>query len=176
MKIVTIGRGTIGGGLAALWRAAGHEVDEIGRDGGDRPARTSYSSLYPGITPALKGVSGLVGKTAIDATNIMSAPEGTFPSYAEEVSPSPEALLARASTGTLAVSSRRSRSNASGRPTSTCPAWLSGGVPVGDGLSERIGRKCKSAIFEAPGVGADLVGEQVGMAWVAKWPARSGSA
>ncbi len=85
MKIVTIGRGTIGGGLAALWRAAGHEVDEIGRDGGDRPARTSYSSLYPGITPALKGVSGLVGKTAIDATNIMSAPEGTFPSYAEEV-------------------------------------------------------------------------------------------
>ena len=34
MKIVTIGRGRIGGGLARLWREAGHDVDELGRDGG----------------------------------------------------------------------------------------------------------------------------------------------
>lgn len=35
LKIVTIGRGTIGGGPAGLWRAAGHDVEELGRDGGD---------------------------------------------------------------------------------------------------------------------------------------------
>lgn len=35
MKIATIGRGTIGGGLADLWRAAGHDVEELGPDGGD---------------------------------------------------------------------------------------------------------------------------------------------
>ena len=35
MKIVTIGRGNVGGGLGALWRKAGHEVTELGRDGGD---------------------------------------------------------------------------------------------------------------------------------------------
>lgn len=34
MRIATIGRGSIGGGLAELWRAAGHEVTEIGREGG----------------------------------------------------------------------------------------------------------------------------------------------
>ena len=35
MKIATIGRGTIGGGLARLWRDAGHDVTELGRDAGD---------------------------------------------------------------------------------------------------------------------------------------------
>jgi len=35
VKIVAIGRGNAGGGLAALWRVAGHKVIELGRDGGD---------------------------------------------------------------------------------------------------------------------------------------------
>src|SRR6266513_2420553 len=35
MKITVIGRGNVGGGLAAFWRAAGHEVTELGREGGD---------------------------------------------------------------------------------------------------------------------------------------------
>src|ERR1700751_2027871 len=35
MKITVIGRGTVGGGLAGRWREAGHEVQELGRDGGD---------------------------------------------------------------------------------------------------------------------------------------------
>ena len=39
MKIVTIGRGNVGGGLAALWRKAGHEVTVLGRDGGGGRAR-----------------------------------------------------------------------------------------------------------------------------------------
>src|SRR5215204_1222178 len=35
MKIATIGRGNVGSGLAQRWRNAGHEVTEIGSDGGD---------------------------------------------------------------------------------------------------------------------------------------------
>jgi len=35
MKITTIGRGTIGGGLARFWAEAGHEVTSLGREGGD---------------------------------------------------------------------------------------------------------------------------------------------
>jgi predicted dinucleotide-binding enzyme len=35
MKITVIGRGSVGGGLARLWRSAGHEVTELGREGGD---------------------------------------------------------------------------------------------------------------------------------------------
>ena len=38
MKITVIGRGNVGGGLAKLWCEAGHEVQELGRDGGDASA------------------------------------------------------------------------------------------------------------------------------------------
>jgi len=87
MKIVTIGRGTIGGGLAHLWRAAGHEVDELGRDGGDVSDAHAVLVAAPGaqISPALSAVTGLAGKIAIDATNILPERHGDFPSYAEEV-------------------------------------------------------------------------------------------
>jgi len=34
MRIVTIGKGNVGGGLAELWREAGHDVTELGRAGG----------------------------------------------------------------------------------------------------------------------------------------------
>jgi len=34
MRIVTIGKGNVGGGLAELWREAGHDVTELGREGG----------------------------------------------------------------------------------------------------------------------------------------------
>jgi predicted dinucleotide-binding enzyme len=55
MKIVTIGRGTIGGGLANLWRDAGHEVDELGRGGGDASDADAVLVAVPGamISPAL---------------------------------------------------------------------------------------------------------------------------
>ncbi|MGH7918489.1 MAG: NADPH-dependent F420 reductase [Candidatus Dormibacteraceae bacterium] len=87
MKIVTIGRGTIGGGLATLWRAAGHDVQGLGRDGGDASDADVVLVAVPGdkISPALRKVTGLEGKTAIDATNILPARHGEFPSYAEEV-------------------------------------------------------------------------------------------
>jgi hypothetical protein len=35
LKITTIGRGNVGGGLARLWRNAGHDVTELGKEGGD---------------------------------------------------------------------------------------------------------------------------------------------
>ena len=87
MKIVTIGRGTIGGGLAGLWRAAGHDVEELSRDGGDVSDADVVLVAVPGdqISPALSKVTGLEGKIAIDATNILPARHGDFPSYAEEV-------------------------------------------------------------------------------------------
>ncbi len=87
MKIVTVGRGTIGGGLAKLWRAAGHEVKELGRDGGDASDANAVLVAVPGaeISPALSKVTGLEEKIAIDATNILPERHGDFPSYADEV-------------------------------------------------------------------------------------------
>lgn len=87
MKIVTIGRGRIGGGLARFWREAGHEVQELGREGGDASGADVVLVAVPGarISEALARVTGLEGKVAIDATNIMPARQGDFPSYAEEV-------------------------------------------------------------------------------------------
>ncbi len=87
MKITTIGRGNIGGGLAELWRSAGHDVAELGRDGGDASDADVVLVAVPGasISPALARVTGLEGKTAIDATNILPERSGDFPSYADEV-------------------------------------------------------------------------------------------
>src|SRR5882672_453648 len=72
MKIATIGRGKIGGGLADLWEKAGHEVTRIGHEGGDVSAVDVVLVAVPGgtIKEALEGVTGLEGKTAIDATNL----------------------------------------------------------------------------------------------------------
>lgn len=87
MKIVTIGRGRIGGGLARLWREAGHEVTELGRDGGDASDADVVLVAVPGatISDALSKVKGLEGKLAINATNIVPARHGDFPSDADEV-------------------------------------------------------------------------------------------
>ncbi|MGH7608513.1 MAG: hypothetical protein ACREOD_01015 [Candidatus Dormibacteria bacterium] len=87
MKIVTIGRGAIGGGLAELWRDAGHEVETLGRDGGDASEADVVLVAVPGdkISAALSKVTGLGGKVAIDATNILPPRHGGFASNAEEV-------------------------------------------------------------------------------------------
>lgn len=88
MRIATIGRGNIGGGLAGLWRAAGHEVTEIGHDGGDVSDAEAVLVAVPGeaIAEALAGVGGLDGKTAIDATNLYGVdPPAGFASNAEYV-------------------------------------------------------------------------------------------
>jgi 8-hydroxy-5-deazaflavin:NADPH oxidoreductase len=83
MKITTIGRGNIGGTLGRLWAAAGHEVTELGRDGGDASdADAVLLAVLGNVVPeALEGVSGLEGKVVLDATNRFD--EGSLqPGYA----------------------------------------------------------------------------------------------
>ena len=48
MKIAVVGRGNVGGGLANKWRAAGHDVTEIGRDGGDVSDAEAVLLAVPG--------------------------------------------------------------------------------------------------------------------------------
>jgi 8-hydroxy-5-deazaflavin:NADPH oxidoreductase len=87
MNIVVIGRGNVGGGLAALWRKAGHEVTALGRGGGDASGADVVVVAVPGpaISTALGQVTGLAGKIAIDATNAFPSRNEAFPSLAEEV-------------------------------------------------------------------------------------------
>jgi predicted dinucleotide-binding enzyme len=88
MRIAVIGRGNVGGGLADLWEKAGHDVDRIGRDGGDVTEAEAVLVAIPGraIAAALESVSGLEGKTVIDATNLVGAePPDGFASNAEFV-------------------------------------------------------------------------------------------
>jgi predicted dinucleotide-binding enzyme len=87
VKIATIGRGNIGGGLGKLWRAAGHDVTEIGRDGGDASDAEVLLIAVPSgaIAEALGKVSGIEGKTAIDATNAYTGRNEEFDSLADEV-------------------------------------------------------------------------------------------
>lgn len=86
MKIAVVGKGNVGGGLADRWEKAGHDVQRLGRDGGDVSDAEVLLIACPG--PAVPGVfetvSGLDGKTVIDATNLIGAqpPEG-FASNAE---------------------------------------------------------------------------------------------
>jgi predicted dinucleotide-binding enzyme len=87
MKITVVGRGNVGGGLAARWRKAGHEVTELGRDGGDASDAEVVLVAVPGteIADALGKVSGLEGKVTIDATNAIGGRNEAFPSLAHEV-------------------------------------------------------------------------------------------
>ncbi|NYJ74913.1 NADPH-dependent F420 reductase [Allobranchiibius huperziae] len=77
MKITTIGRGTIGGTLARLWQSAGHEVIELGHDGGDAGDADVVLLAVPNlqVPAALAAVSGLQGKVIIDATNRLDGEE-----------------------------------------------------------------------------------------------------
>lgn len=88
MKIAVIGRGNVGGGCARLWTAAGHEVVEMGREGGDAGGSDAALLAVPSaaIVDALGKVSGLEGVPVIDATNLIGGdrPEG-FNSLAEYV-------------------------------------------------------------------------------------------
>lgn len=73
MKIATIGKGNVGGGLADLWERAGHDVQRIGRGGGDVSDADAVLLAVPSgsIGDALSGVSGLEGKVLLDATNLV---------------------------------------------------------------------------------------------------------
>jgi predicted dinucleotide-binding enzyme len=87
MKITTIGRGNVGGGLARLWRAAGHEVTELGSEGGDAADADVILLAVPSraIDDALAAVLGVEGKTVIDATNAFTGRAAGFDSLAHQV-------------------------------------------------------------------------------------------
>jgi predicted dinucleotide-binding enzyme len=88
MRIVTVGRGNVGGGLADLWERAGHQVTRIGRDGGDVSDAEVVLMAMPGgaIAEALAKLGGIEGKMVIDATNLYGVvPPAGFPSNAEFV-------------------------------------------------------------------------------------------
>jgi predicted dinucleotide-binding enzyme len=88
MRIAVIGRGNVGGGLARKWRDGGHDVTEIGREGGDVSDAEAVLLAVPGaaVADALENVSGIEGKTVIDATNLIGAePPSGFASNAEFV-------------------------------------------------------------------------------------------
>ncbi len=87
MNITVIGRGNIGGGLAARWRKAGHEVQELGKDGGDASNADVVLVAVPSgaISDALGKASGLEGKVAIDTANAFAGRNEEFPSFAHEV-------------------------------------------------------------------------------------------
>jgi 8-hydroxy-5-deazaflavin:NADPH oxidoreductase len=86
MKIAVVGKGNVGGGLATLWEKAGHDVQRIGREGGDVSGAEVVLIAIPGaqVAGAFKSVKGLEGKTVIDATNLVGAlPPDGFDSNAE---------------------------------------------------------------------------------------------
>jgi predicted dinucleotide-binding enzyme len=87
MNITTIGRGNIGGGLGERWRKAGHDVQQLGREGGDASGADVVLVAVPSgaIADALGKVSGLDGKVVVDATNAFGGRNEEFPSLAHEV-------------------------------------------------------------------------------------------
>jgi predicted dinucleotide-binding enzyme len=86
MRITVFGKGHVGGGLADLWERAGHQVTRFGRDGGDVSEAEVVLIAIPGgeVAAGLGTLTGLEGKTVIDATNRygVDPPEG-FASNAE---------------------------------------------------------------------------------------------
>ena len=87
LRITVIGRGNVGGGLARRWRDAGHEVQELGRDGGDASAADVLLVAVPApeLASALDRVTGIEGKPTIDATNAVRGRNEAFESLAHEV-------------------------------------------------------------------------------------------
>jgi 8-hydroxy-5-deazaflavin:NADPH oxidoreductase len=87
MKIATIGRGNVGGGLAKRWRNAGHEVTELGSDGGDVSGTEAILVAVPSkaIGDALGKITGFGDQVVIDATNAFTGRREGFDSLAHEV-------------------------------------------------------------------------------------------
>ena len=78
MNVTTVGRGNIGGGLARLWERAGHDVTTLGQRGRRRVRRGRRArggAVGGDLRDALAKVTGLDGKTAIDATNAFAGPQ-----------------------------------------------------------------------------------------------------
>jgi predicted dinucleotide-binding enzyme len=87
MNVSVIGSGNVGGGLARLWRTAGHEVQELGRSGGDVSTADVVLVAVPSaaIADALGRIDGVAGKVVVDATNHFRGERPPFPSLAHQV-------------------------------------------------------------------------------------------
>jgi hypothetical protein len=87
MNITVIGRGNVGGGLARRWERAGHSVTGLGSDGGDASGADVVVLAVPSsaIADALRSVTGVEGKTVVDATNAVHGRNEEFESLAHEV-------------------------------------------------------------------------------------------
>lgn len=87
MRITVIGRGHVGGGLAKRWTAAGHDVTELGRSGGDTTGADAVLVAIPSdaIPAALAAVTGLDGQVTIDATNNLGDRPAGYASVAAQV-------------------------------------------------------------------------------------------
>jgi 8-hydroxy-5-deazaflavin:NADPH oxidoreductase len=88
MKIVVVGKGNVGGGLADRWERAGHDVTRIGSEGGDISDAEAVLLAVPGgaVPDAFEKVRGYEGKTFIDATNLFGVkPPTGFESNAQFV-------------------------------------------------------------------------------------------
>lgn len=87
LNITVIGRGNVGESLATLWRSAGHEVTTTGHDGGHASGSDVVVVAIPAdaIPEALANVSGLSGKTTIDASNLGGTRDAAYSSNAHQV-------------------------------------------------------------------------------------------
>lgn len=87
MNIAVIGRGNVGGGLAERWRVAGHDVQELGKDGGDVSSADVLVVAVPAgaIADAFAKVTGAEGKVAIDTTNAIGGRPDGFESLTHQV-------------------------------------------------------------------------------------------
>jgi hypothetical protein len=105
MKITTIGKGNIGGGLARLWEPAGHQVTKLGHEGGDASDADVVLVAVPSgaISDALGKVTGLEGKIAIDATNAFAGRDESYESLAQEVKAHTSGPVAKAFNANFAV-------------------------------------------------------------------------
>jgi predicted dinucleotide-binding enzyme len=105
MNIAAIGRGNVGGGLAKRWRNAGHQVEEVGSDGGDVSSADVLLVAVPSgaIDEALGRVRGLAGKPAIDATNAYGGRAAGFESLAHQVKARTQGPVAKAFNVTFAA-------------------------------------------------------------------------
>ena len=121
MKITTIGRGNIGGGLARLWEQAGHEVTTLGREGGDASDAEVVLVAVPSgsISEALARVTGLGGKVAIDSANAFGGRNEQYESFAHEVKAHTNGPTRRRSTRTSPRCTSKSRRSACGRAVCT---------------------------------------------------------
>ena len=87
MNIAVIGRGNVGGGLAERWRTTGHDVQEVGKDGGDVSGADVLVVAVPAgaIADAFAKLAGTEGKVAIDTTNAIGGRPDGFESLTHQV-------------------------------------------------------------------------------------------